>query len=120
MSLECPVSFFLIECALFIKKLTRSQFLSVYHFTFFIFYPEPRGGSQDDFEPVLKGYYDSIRQGVGPPFQKNKRGKNITPNSVKKERVKKDGAAFMAVCRGKVCYAVIIFSERNGCTHLKM
>ncbi|CAM8972259.1 unnamed protein product [Rhodiola kirilowii] len=78
---------------------------------------EPRGGSQDDFEPILKGYYDTIRQGGTPLFQRKKRGKKLGPynsvDPVKNEMDRKDGAAFLAVCRGKVSEG-IDFSDDNA------
>lgn len=67
---------------------------------------EPRGGSQDDFEPVLKGYYDAIRRGCKPlvPRQKRLKKQDLSQSNKKDmaEEPKKDGAAFFAVCRGKV------------------
>uniref|UniRef100_A0A7N1A1Q7 DNA 5'-3' helicase FANCJ n=1 Tax=Kalanchoe fedtschenkoi TaxID=63787 RepID=A0A7N1A1Q7_KALFE len=78
---------------------------------------EPRGGSQDDFEPVLNGYYDSIRQGGRPFPQRNKRRKELGPcdsdDTMKKGKVEKEGAVFLAVCRGKVSEG-IDFSDDNA------
>jgi Fanconi anemia group J protein len=65
---------------------------------------EPRG-SQDEFEPVLKGYYDSIRLGNKPTFGRKRRVKKIELNHfnvVESPENRKKGAAFLAVCRGKV------------------
>lgn len=66
---------------------------------------EPRGGSQDDFEPVLKGYYDSIRLGNKPAFGRKSRVKKTDLNhfnTVESPENLKKGAAFLAVFRGKV------------------
>lgn len=72
---------------------------------------EPRGGSQEDFEPVLKGYYNAIRGGKRKPaFPKKKRTKKADPIQSHTidlpEEFKNDGAAFFAVCRGKVSYNI--------------
>ncbi|KAL5206580.1 hypothetical protein ABZP36_034789 [Zizania latifolia] len=64
---------------------------------------EPRG-STEEFEPVLKGYYNAIlgkaplKKGRGGAKQivKNRMTKNSSQDSAK------GGAAFLAVCRGKV------------------
>ncbi|KAL4579106.1 hypothetical protein LXL04_015241 [Taraxacum kok-saghyz] len=66
---------------------------------------EPRG-SQDDFEQVLSGYYDTIRQGKKPTIGR-RRGKKVDAISSKK------GATFLAVCRGKVSEG-IDFSDENA------
>lgn len=76
-------------------------------------YAEPRAGSQDDFETVLKGYYDSNRQGNKPTIGRKRRGKKTDPNhfyaTESQESSKKEGAAFLAVCLGKVhCLYLII------------
>ncbi|XP_015884086.1 uncharacterized protein LOC107419791 [Ziziphus jujuba] len=78
---------------------------------------EPRGGSQDDFESVLKGYYDSIRYGNRPLPVRRKKVKKMglthlsANHSV--ENTKSQGAAFLAVCRGKVSEG-IDFSDDNA------
>lgn len=80
---------------------------------------EPRGGSQDDFEPVLKGYYDSICQGNKPAFGRKRRVKKIDVNhlnEVESPENSKKGAAFLAVCRGKVhtyISLLTVFLERD-------
>ncbi|KAK4276444.1 hypothetical protein QN277_014596 [Acacia crassicarpa] len=67
---------------------------------------EPRGGSQDDFELALKGYYDSIHLHTTPTLGRKRRVKNVgfshlhAVNSPKNS--KKRGAALLGVCRGKV------------------
>ncbi|KAL0313888.1 UNVERIFIED_CONTAM: Fanconi anemia group J protein [Sesamum angustifolium] len=76
------------------------------------FFVEPRGSSQDSFERVLKGYYNSIRQGRRQVSGRKIRGKKLglkNGNMVESQKdSKKDGAAFLAVCRGKVfCYSFI-------------
>ncbi|KAK9112453.1 hypothetical protein Scep_019972 [Stephania cephalantha] len=76
---------------------------------------EPKG-SQDEFEHVLKGYYNTIHQVNRPTTWKIGRGKkrdhkysNVegSPQSVR------GGAAFLAVCRGKVSEG-IDFSDDNA------
>ncbi|KAI9113138.1 hypothetical protein K1719_015663 [Acacia pycnantha] len=67
---------------------------------------EPRGGSQDDFELALKGYYDSIHLHTTPTLGRKRRVKNVgfshlhAVNSPKNSE--KGGAALLGVCRGKV------------------
>ncbi|WCJ44724.1 hypothetical protein M5689_025378 [Euphorbia peplus] len=68
---------------------------------------EPRGSIQEeDFDSVLKGYYDSIRQRKAPAVGKKRKVKKWDFNHFKAtestDNSKKDGAAFLAVCRGKV------------------
>lgn len=67
---------------------------------------EPRGSSQDSFEAVLKGYYNSVRHGTKKVSGRKIRGKKLglkNGNAVESTKdIKKEGAAFLAVCRGKV------------------
>lgn len=75
---------------------------------------EPRGG-QDDFEHVLNGYYDTIRQ-KNKPMIGRRRGKRLDANSCNATKSKgnsRTGAAFLAVCRGKVSEG-IDFSDDNA------
>ncbi|KAJ1411488.1 P-loop containing nucleoside triphosphate hydrolase [Sesbania bispinosa] len=78
---------------------------------------EPRGGNQDDFELVLKGYYDSIHNGKRPALGRKKRIKKNDLNhfhavdSVQDSQ--KGGAALLGVCRGKVSEG-IDFSDDNA------
>ncbi|CAK9178304.1 unnamed protein product [Ilex paraguariensis] len=78
---------------------------------------EPRGGSQDDFDSVLKGYYNSLRQGNKPVICRKRRGKKSDLNNQNATectgKSKKEGAAFLAVCRGKVSEG-IDFSDDNA------
>lgn len=68
---------------------------------------EPRGGNQDDFDDTLKGYYNSIHQGGRRDVGRKRKGKNFGMKNLKEiystEKSKK-GAAFLAVCRGKVLH----------------
>uniref|UniRef100_A0ACD5XZB6 Uncharacterized protein n=1 Tax=Avena sativa TaxID=4498 RepID=A0ACD5XZB6_AVESA len=75
---------------------------------------EPRG-STEELEPVLNGYYNAI---LGKhPLKKGRGGaKQIVKNRVKKnssQESAKGGAAFLAVCRGKVSEG-IDFSDDNA------
>ncbi|XP_028765231.1 Fanconi anemia group J protein homolog isoform X1 [Neltuma alba] len=78
---------------------------------------EPRGGSQDDFELALKGYYDSIHLHTTATLGRKRRVKNggfshlHAVNSPKNS--KKGGAALLGVCRGKVSEG-IDFSDDNA------
>ncbi|XP_057423797.1 uncharacterized protein LOC130717557 isoform X2 [Lotus japonicus] len=78
---------------------------------------EPRGGSQDDFELVLKGYYDSIHHGKRPALGRKRRIKKIDLNHFytvdSPQDSKKGGAALLGVCRGKVSEG-IDFSDENA------
>ncbi|XP_022638315.1 Fanconi anemia group J protein homolog isoform X2 [Vigna radiata var. radiata] len=78
---------------------------------------EPRGGSQDDFELVLKGYYDSIHHEKRPARGRNRRIKTIDLNHVHAvdslPNSRKRGAALLGVCRGKVSEG-IDFSDDNA------
>ncbi|KAG2244313.1 hypothetical protein Bca52824_093840 [Brassica carinata] len=67
---------------------------------------EPRGGSTGEFENVLKGYYDCIR-GKKRFIGRNRRAGT---RDVSKKR---GGAAFLAVCRGKVSEG-LDFSDDNA------
>ncbi|XP_011100424.1 Fanconi anemia group J protein [Sesamum indicum] len=81
------------------------------------FFVEPRGSTQDSFERVLKGYYNSIRQGRRQVSGRKIRGKKLgltNGNMVESQKdSKKDGAAFLAVCRGKVSEGMD-FSDDNA------
>ncbi|XP_052202294.1 uncharacterized protein LOC127808030 isoform X2 [Diospyros lotus] len=77
---------------------------------------EPMGGSQDDFEHVLRDYYNTICQSKRPAVGKKRRGKrlglsNCYPDDCTENC--KEGAAFLAVCRGKVSEG-IDFSDENA------
>ncbi|KAL2895246.1 Fanconi anemia group J protein-like protein [Bienertia sinuspersici] len=77
---------------------------------------EPRGGSQEDLESVLKGYYSAIRQGTKPALGKRRKAKKINLNgctAANSAEHCKEGAAFLAVCRGKVSEG-IDFSDENA------
>lgn len=68
---------------------------------------EPGGGDQEEFEFVLKGYYDTICRGNKPTFGRNKgANKKLTQSSFTAvkcaQKNNTDGAALLAVCRGKV------------------
>ncbi|XP_057811886.1 uncharacterized protein LOC131026127 isoform X2 [Salvia miltiorrhiza] len=60
---------------------------------------EPRGSSQDSFEATLREYYNYIRHGT----------RQSNSNLV----IRKEGAAFLAVCRGKVSEGMD-FSDDNA------
>lgn len=65
---------------------------------------EPRG-AMDEFEPVLKGYYEAIRGNTGAPHVKKRLGlmrASKNPSSKECSQNPAKGAAFLAVCRGKV------------------
>lgn len=80
---------------------------------FWFFVSEPRGSSQDSFEAVLKGYYNSICHGTRQASGRKIRGKKLglkNGSSVESTKdTKKAGAAFLAVCRGKVIQAIPLF-----------
>ncbi|KAH9626953.1 hypothetical protein KSS87_005722 [Heliosperma pusillum] len=70
-------------------------------------YVEPRGGSQEDLETELNGYYSSIR-GVKPTLGKRKKAKKVDPNVCNDTNSQDtcEGAAFLAVCRGKIIVGI--------------
>lgn len=61
------------------------------------------------------GYYGTIRQGNKPAFKRRKRAKgmDIKPSTVTQnmENFRSEGAAFLAVCRGKV-YILFLYSAK--------
>ena len=67
----------------------------------FIILLEPRG-AQEDFENVLKDYYDTIRQGKKPTTTGRRRGKKVDASATMSKGNINKGATFLAVCRGKV------------------
>ncbi|KAM0905112.1 hypothetical protein ACQ4PT_017554 [Festuca glaucescens] len=74
---------------------------------------EPRG-STEELEPVLNGYYNAILGKV--PLKKGRGGaEQIVKNRVRKNTQQEParGAAFLAVCRGKVSEG-IDFSDDNA------
>ncbi|OVA04243.1 Helicase-like [Macleaya cordata] len=73
---------------------------------------EPRG-NQDSFDFILKGYYNSISQGKKPAPCKIKRGKKRGLHHFYTHETCNEGAAFLAVCRGKVSEG-IDFSDENA------
>uniref|UniRef100_A0A9I9DEW8 Regulator of telomere elongation helicase 1 homolog n=1 Tax=Cucumis melo TaxID=3656 RepID=A0A9I9DEW8_CUCME len=70
---------------------------------------EPRGGDQEDFDSILKGYYDTIR--LGDNFAVEKKVKPNDSYVVGCENP--EGAALLAVFRGKVSEG-IDFSDDNA------
>ncbi|RVX15979.1 Fanconi anemia group J protein-like [Vitis vinifera] len=60
---------------------------------------EPRGGSQDDFEPILKAYYESVRRGTKPTLGRKRRTKKMdlsqSDEKESQDNSKKKGAAFL-------------------------
>lgn len=66
---------------------------------------ESRGGSQEDFELALKGYYHSIH-GKIPALKRKRRINKIDLNHAHAvdslQNSEKGGAALLGVCRGKV------------------
>ncbi|KAL5557707.1 hypothetical protein UlMin_033918 [Ulmus minor] len=77
---------------------------------------EPRGGSQDDFDSVLKDFYESTNC-VKPASGRSKRSKKIGSNHLSTiqsaTHANLGGAGFLAVCRGKVSEG-IDFSDDNA------
>ena len=68
---------------------------------------EPRGGNQEEFENVLEGYYDSVSQAKKPAFGRKRRMKKTDDNVIESTKfTDREGAAFLAVFRGKVCVAL--------------
>ncbi|PON84935.1 ATP-dependent helicase, C-terminal [Trema orientale] len=63
---------------------------------------EPRGGSQEDFESVLKGYYDAIHGAAKPHSGREKRTKKLDFNRFTAiqcaDNTNTAGAALFAVC----------------------
>ncbi|XP_004499955.1 uncharacterized protein [Cicer arietinum] len=78
---------------------------------------EPKGGSQDDFELALKGYYDAIHHDKRPASGRKRRIKKTDLNHFHAvdslQDSKKGGAALLGVCRGKVSEG-IDFSDDNA------
>ncbi|XP_039689401.1 Fanconi anemia group J protein homolog isoform X2 [Medicago truncatula] len=78
---------------------------------------ESKGGSQDDFELTLKGYYDSIHHDKKPASGRKRRIKKTDLNHFHAvdsiQDTKKGGAALLGVCRGKVSEG-IDFSDDNA------
>ncbi|KAL9238088.1 hypothetical protein vseg_012561 [Gypsophila vaccaria] len=77
-------------------------------------YVEPRG-SQEDLENELQGYYCSIRGENKPTLGKRRKAKKVESNvcNATDSRDIHEGAAFLAVCRGKVSEG-IDFSDENA------
>ncbi|XVE94397.1 hypothetical protein REPUB_Repub02eG0005200 [Reevesia pubescens] len=64
---------------------------------------EPRGGNQEELETVLKGYYDSVSGGKKPVVGRKRRKKKTDNDVIESTEVTNcEGAAFLAVFRGKV------------------
>ncbi|GFP82753.1 fanconi anemia group j protein homolog [Phtheirospermum japonicum] len=74
------------------------------------FFIEPRGSTQDSFEAVLKDYYNAISHGTRQSSGRKIRGKKLGLRNVKSvestKDTKKEGAAFLAVCRGRVVIGI--------------
>ncbi|XVE56290.1 hypothetical protein DITRI_Ditri03aG0226800 [Diplodiscus trichospermus] len=75
---------------------------------------EPRGGNQEEFENVLKGYYESVSRGKKPAVGRKRRMRKTNDNVTEStEFTDCEGAAFLAVFRGKVSEG-IDFSDDNA------
>lgn len=74
---------------------------------------EPKGGSQEEFEQILKDYYNSISRGSRPAAGGKRRVKKTDIDTVELQGNLKEGAAFLAVCRGKVSEG-IDFADDNA------
>lgn len=76
---------------------------------------EPKAGSQEDFELILKDYYNSVLLGKKPAAGRKKKIKKGGINDVNAneshENTKKYGAGFLAVCRGKVKFMFHIIRQ---------
>lgn len=86
------------------KELENKRVLIVNSNGFSLFL-EPRGGKQERFNEILKGYYDSISQDVKPEVGRKRKGKNLGLKSLQETEsteLSNNGAALLAVCRGKV------------------
>lgn len=92
---------------------------------------EPRGSSQEGFQPLLKNYYNSIRQSTRHVIGRKIRCKKSDMKSgdkVKSPKTTKLGAAFLAVCRGKVtksnpfiCVSTILQLQTHRlCNHVAL
>ncbi|XP_020079975.1 Fanconi anemia group J protein homolog [Ananas comosus] len=75
---------------------------------------EPRG-TFEEFEPVLKCYYDAIlgKKKAGPGKGRNGSKRTSDTTKASSQNHVKGGAAFLAVCRGKVSEG-IDFSDENA------
>ncbi|EOA37435.1 hypothetical protein CARUB_v10011496mg [Capsella rubella] len=72
---------------------------------------EPRGGATDEFETVLKEYYDSI-SGNNRLIGRNSRVKKAGSVVTEAQDDYKKGSAFLAVCRGKVSEGLDFSDEK--------
>ena len=55
----------------------------------------------------MEGYYDSVSQAKKPAFGRKRRMKKTDDNVIEStEFTNREGAAFLAVFRGKVCVAL--------------
>lgn len=73
---------------------------------------EPRGGNQEEFDNVLKGYYDSVSRRKKPAFGRKRRMKKTDDNVTDSTEVTNcKGAAFLAVFRGKVCVTLSLINS---------
>ncbi|XP_075516697.1 uncharacterized protein LOC142551379 isoform X1 [Primulina tabacum] len=76
---------------------------------------EPRGAGQDALEPVLKGFYNTIQRGSKQVNTRKIRSKTsgLKNGMMTLKEENKEGAAFLAVCRGKVSEGMD-FSDDNA------